>query len=193
MISQTVRTDDGGREGKWVALSIFLILTVAAILLPYHQETAKQQSLSTYQVSIKDLAADELAMIAELRLAHEEIRNMHQDSIEFDDTESWADIAELEALWLAPFIQDKSWERKGKHLWLNIERAIYQGVPQLEGGSASVVLNSMQEDPEIWLHLDKKIQPVISGDIRSERVPLQTSVLIEAGWKQVVFADNGVI
>jgi len=193
MISQTVRTDDGGREGKWVALSIFLILTVAAILLPYHQETAKQQSLSTHQVSIKDLAADELAMIAELRLAHEEIRNMHQDNIELDGIESWADIPELEALWLAPFIQDKSWERKGKHLWLKIAPALYQGVPQLEGGSASVVLNSMQEDPEIWLNLGKKIQPVIADDIRFEKGPFQTSVLIEAGWKQVVFADHGVV
>ncbi|MGF1761498.1 hypothetical protein L4D76_27055 [Photobacterium sagamiensis] len=193
MISQTVHTDDGGREGKWVALSISLILAVAAILLPYHQETVQQQTLSPHQVFIKDLAADELAMIAELRLAHEEIRNLHQDSVELDGTESWADIAELEALWLAPFIQDKGWERKGKHLWFKISPALYQGVPQLESGSASVVLNSMQEEPDIWLHLDKTIQPVISGDIRSERVPLQTRVLIETGWKQVVFADNGVI
>ena len=193
MICQTVHTDDGGREGKWVALSIFLILAVAAILLPHHQETVKQQSLSTYQVSIKDLAADELAMIAELRLAHEEIRNMHQDSIELDGTESWADIDELEALWLAPFIQDKSWERKGKHLWLKIAPALYQGVPQLENGSASFVLNSLQEEPEIWLHLDKTFQPVISAHIGTEKALFQTSVLIETGWKQVVFVDNGVI
>lgn len=192
MNSQTVHTDDGGREGKWVALSICLILVIAAILLPYHQQTAKQHSLSTHQVFIKDLAADELAMIAELRLAHEEIRNLRQDSIEFAGTERWADIAELEALWLAPFIQDKSWERKGKHLWSKIAPAIYQGVPQLESGSASVVLNSMQQEPEIWLFLDKKIQPAIAGDVVTEKVPFQPRVLIEAGWKQVVFADSEV-
>ncbi|SQD78902.1 hypothetical protein [Moritella yayanosii] len=76
MISQSVQTDDGGREGKWVALLIILILAIA------------------------------------------------------------------------PFISDKSWERKGKHDWRKVAPA-----------------------------------PMTAS-------ALNTDDLINAGWTQVVFADD---
>ncbi|MGC3836695.1 DUF6162 family protein [Moritella viscosa] len=147
MISQSVHADDGGREGKWVALLIVLILAIAALLLPYHQAISNKKVLANHQISIKDLRSVELAMIAELRLAHEEIRNIHQDSlelesVEFEGVDIWPDMAELKELWLAPFIIDKSWERKGKHDWRKVAPALYQGIPALTTGSVAVLLNS---------------------------------------------------
>ncbi|WP_299021983.1 hypothetical protein [uncultured Photobacterium sp.] len=37
MITESVISDDGGREGKWVVLFIAMFLLVVGILLPYHQ------------------------------------------------------------------------------------------------------------------------------------------------------------
>ena len=97
MISQSVHADDGGREGKWMALLIVLILAIAALLLPYHQAISNKKVLANHQISIKDLPSVELAMLAELRLAHEEIRNIHQyshelESDEFEGVHSWTEM-----------------------------------------------------------------------------------------------------
>ena len=189
MISQSVHADDGGREGKWVALLIVLILAIAALLLPYHQAISHKKVLANHQISIKDLPSVELAMIAELRLAHEEIRNIHQDSlelesVEFEGGDIWPDMAELKELWLAPFIIDKSWERKGKHDWRKVAPALYQGIPALTTGSVAVLLNSQDTRPEVWLALDIPIPaPMTANAINADD-------LINAGWKQVVFTDD---
>jgi len=193
MISQSVHADDGGREGKWVALLITLILVFAALLLPYHQTASSEKQLASHQISIKDLPSVELAMIAELRLAHEEIRNIHQDSleleslelesVEFEGVELWPDMAELKDLWLAPFISDKSWERKGKHQWRKVAPALYQGIPTLTTGSVAVLLNSQDARPDVWLALDMPVPAPMAGKT------LNSSELISAGWKQIVFAD----
>jgi hypothetical protein len=184
MITQTVRSDDGGREGKWVALSILLILAVATLLLPYHQAAIAQQAVKSYQISIKDLDTESLAMIAELRLAHEEIRNIYQDGVEFENREIWADISELEALWIAPFIQDKSWERKGKHAWSKVAPAFYQGISKLDSGTVSTILHTAQAEPDIWLNLSRTAKPFMSDDSQLDQAWLRN-----AGWKQVVFAN----
>ncbi|MGF1879123.1 hypothetical protein L4D77_28105 [Photobacterium frigidiphilum] len=184
MIIQTVRSDDGGREGKWIALSITLILAVATLLLPYHQAAIAQQAVKSYQISIKDLDTESLAMIAELRLAHEEIRNIYQDGVDFENREIWADISELEALWIAPFIQDKSWERKGKHAWSKVAPAFYQGIPELDSGTVSTILHTAQADPDIWLNLSRTAKPFMSAGSQ-----LDKAWLMNAGWKQVVFAN----
>ncbi|QUM75277.1 hypothetical protein HWV00_02990 [Moritella sp. 24] len=191
MISQSVHPDDGGREGKWVALIIITILVTAALLLPYHQTASSEQELASHQVSIKDLPSVELAMIAELRLAHEEIRNIHQDSLELENVDVWPDMAELDELWLAPFIIDKSWERKGKHAWRKVAPALYQGIPALTTGSAAVLLNSQDTRPDVWLALDMPVPtPVVENDLINESGSLDTTALINAGWKQVVFAGD---
>ncbi|KXO08557.1 hypothetical protein AKG98_1847 [Moritella sp. JT01] len=189
MISQSVHADDGGREGKWVALLIILILAIAALLLPYHQTASSQRVLASHQISIKDLPSVELAMIAELRLAHEEIRNIHQDSlelesVEFENVDVWPELAELKDLWLAPFIMDKSWERKGKHDWRKVAPALYQGIPALTTGSVAVILNSQDARPDVWLALDIATPAPMTVNA------LNTADLISAGWKQVVFADD---
>jgi len=184
MISQSVHADDGGREGKWVALLITLILVFAALLLPYHQTASSEKVLASHQISIKDLPSVELAMIAELRLAHEEIRNIHQDSVEFEGMDVWPGMAELKELWLAPFISDKSWERKGEHQWRNVGPALYQGIPALTTGSVAVLLSSQAPRPEVWLALDMPTPTPMA------ETTLNTAALINAGWKQVVFADD---
>lgn len=189
MICQSVHADDGGREGKWVALIIVAILAIAALLLPYHQTASSEQVLASHQISIKELPSVELAMIGELRLAHEEIRNIHQDRIEFEnvDFESidvWPDMAELEELWLAPFIVDKSWERKGKHAWRKVAPALYQGIPALTRGSVAVLLNSQDARPDVWLALD------MPNPAPMAEKTLDPTALISAGWKQVVFTDD---
>lgn len=194
MISQSVHPDDGGREGKWVALIIIAILATAALLLPYHQNASSEKQLARHQISIKDLPTVELAMIGELRLAHEEIRNIHQDNLELDSLElesaelksrdTWPDMAELDELWLAPFIIDKSWERKGKHAWRKVAPALYQGIPALTTGSVAVILNSQAARPDVWLALD------MPNPVPMMASTLNTVELISAGWKQVVFTGD---
>lgn len=181
MTIETVSSDNGGREGKWVALSIMVILLFSALLLPFHQAAEQPQTLASYQVSVKDLAPQELAIIADLRLAHEEIRNIHQDNIDLEGIKSWPDISELEALWLAPFYRDKSWEYKGRHDWQQIGGSAYQGLRQLREGSASVILLFSQQQPVIWLDLSGNATPFANQSSVTE------PALIEAGWKQVVF------
>jgi hypothetical protein len=184
MISQSVHPDDGGREGKWVALIIIAILATAALLLPYHQNASSEKQLASHQISIKDLPTVELAMIGELRLAHEEIRNIHQDNLEFEGVDIWPEMAALDELWLAPFIIDKSWERKGKHAWRKVAPALYQGVPALTTGSVAVILNSQAARPDVWLALDMPTpEPLVANK-------LNAAELISVGWKQVVFAAD---
>ncbi|PSU95031.1 DUF6162 family protein [Photobacterium kishitanii] len=186
MIRQTVPSDNGGKEGKWVGGIIVAILLLATVLLPFHQDKTKSQQLDTHQIAITELSPDELAMVAELRLAHEEIRNLNQDSREFDNKNHWPDMAELSELWLAPFIEDKSWERKGRHQWQHIDGAIYQGLRTEKQGASSVVLNSNSPDPDIWLALSRDTIPLV---INQEAV-FETQQLIDRGWTQIVFRSD---
>lgn len=189
MITESVIPDDGGREGRWVALSIAVILLVAAILLPYHQSVSDKQELAAHQISLANLEAQELAMIGDLRLAHEEIRNLHQDSIEFDDKDIWPSITELEALWLAPFVKDKSWQHKGEHLWHQVAPGIYQGLRQSELGAVSVILSCHAQEPDVWIDFNLQATP-FEGDAYQQGMSLSDSVLIKAGWQQVAFIDH---
>ncbi|KJG59698.1 hypothetical protein UA38_00540 [Photobacterium kishitanii] len=186
MIRQTVPSDNGGKEGKWVGGIIVAILFLATVLLPFHQDKTKSQQLDAHQIAITELSPDELAMVAELRLAHEEIRNLNQDSREFDNKNHWPDMAELSELWLAPFIEDKSWERKGRHQWQHIDGAIYQGLRTEKQGASSVVLNSNSPDPDIWLALSRDTIPLV---INREAV-FETQQLIDRGWTQIVFRSD---
>lgn len=89
MITQKIRPDNGSREGKWVALTIAGILAVSTILLPHHQTETEHTDVQSHQVLITDLEQEELAMIAELKLAHEEIRDLHLDAGECLTSANW--------------------------------------------------------------------------------------------------------
>ncbi|MGF1727874.1 DUF6162 family protein [Photobacterium nomapromontoriensis] len=185
MITESVRADDGGAEGKWVALAILVILSVAFVALPFHQAEVKTQALARHQVLITDLSPNELAMIADLRLAHEEIRNLHQDSMAFEPekmpAQHWPKVDELEAMWLAPFVKDKSWEHKGRHDWQRVISSVYLGTPEEANGSKAVVLLADAEQPDIWFALFNTAKTIPTNTI------LTPSQLIDAGWMQVVF------
>ncbi|OBU23735.1 DUF6162 family protein [Photobacterium aquimaris] len=186
MIRQSVASDNGGKEGKWVGGIIVTILLVAAGLLPFHQDKTQSQPLDTYQVAVTELSHDELAMVAELRLAHEEIRNINQDNREFDNQNRWPNMVELSELWLAPFIEDKSWERKGRHQWQHLNGAIYQGIRREKQGASSVILNSNSPEPDIWLALSQDTTPLV---INKDTV-FETQQLIDNGWTQIVFHND---
>ncbi|MCG3865218.1 MULTISPECIES: hypothetical protein [unclassified Photobacterium] len=186
MIRQSVRSDNGDREGKWVVLCIGLILLVSFVLLPYHQTTQPQSILLSHQIAITDLAAEEIAMVAELRLAHEEIRNLFQDSQLSDAVGQWPKISELQEFWIAPFVTDKSWERKGRHQWALITGAIYQGVKTDEKGAMSVVLNSVSASPDIWLAMNNDVVLLDANTLHD----FDETQLISNGWTQIVFNDS---
>lgn len=186
MIRQSVASDNGGKEGKWVGGIIVAILLVAAGLLPFHQDKIQSQPLDAHQIAVTELSPDELAMVAELRLAHEEIRNINQDSREFDNQNRWPNMAELSELWLAPFIEDKSWERKGRHQWQHLTGAIYQGIRVEKQGASSVILNSNSPEPDIWLALSRNTTPLVIN----KDAGFTAQQLIDNGWTQIVFHSD---
>ncbi|MGR5548563.1 DUF6162 family protein [Vibrio sp. DNB22_12_1] len=144
MNTQIVRPNNGNREGKWVALTVTVILTASTFLLPYHQAETEHSEVFAHQVSITDLAQEEVAMVAELKLAHEEIRDLRVDA------DTWPEVSELEAFWIAPFVQDQSWQRKGSHQWKRFGSGLYLGLRQDEQGAASMLLDSRNAQADIW-------------------------------------------
>ncbi|MGF1787999.1 hypothetical protein L4D00_19575 [Photobacterium swingsii] len=198
MITQTVRSDNGGREGKWVALSILLILMISAVLLPYHQQQAGTATLPSHQIALTDIEQASLGLIADLRLAHEEVRNLYFDAHDLNASEQqasvleteltksslsqWADIDELREMWLPPFIEDKSWDFQGKHQWTLIAPATYQGIAQASGGAKSLVLVAVHETPEIWLDLNNN-----AAELLASETVISDKALIDAGWIQIAF------
>lgn len=183
MIVQRVRPDNGGREGKWVALSIVVILSVAALLLPHHQAKSGAEPIAAHQVAIEELEQGAMGLIADLRLAHEEIRQLQTE--QEGSTEAltgWASIDELKALWLAPFVEDKSWQYYGRHQWRQIAPAVYQGIAAHHEGAPSMLLVSDHDAPEIWLDLTGKAKALPVSD-----ATLSDSQLIQAGWVNIAF------
>ncbi|WP_045375836.1 DUF6162 family protein [Vibrio campbellii] len=176
MITQKVRPDNGSREGKWVALTIAGILAISTLLLPYHQTESEHTEALAHQVLITDLEQEELAMIAELKLAHEEIRDLHIDEGQ------WPEISELEEFWVAPFVKDQSWQRKGSHQWQKLDAGLYIGVRQGEKGSASMLLDSRHEQADIWLSTSASAEHLSHLIQQEERK--------QNGWHQVVLMPS---
>ncbi|MEZ9706622.1 hypothetical protein AB4308_19765, partial [Vibrio breoganii] len=80
MMIQGVRADTGGREGKWVGLIIVFILSFATVAIPFRQAESHIKAVLDHQILVTDVEQENLAMLSELRLAHEEIRDLHMDS-----------------------------------------------------------------------------------------------------------------
>jgi len=180
MIIQPVNSDNGGQEGKWIAFLCALILTVGALLLPYNSDSQEQQHVAEHQLSINSLTSLPLSMIADLRLADEEIRYMHESS------EQWLSVAQLEADWIAPFVKDKSWAHQGEHHWLQVVPGVYQSDPAQ--GGVRYLLNSRDEHLDIWIDIEK--QATLLAANGTPNTSLEETDLIKLGWKQVLFKSD---
>ncbi|MEZ9350765.1 hypothetical protein AB4182_04275 [Vibrio splendidus] len=184
MMIQGVRADTGGREGKWVGLIIVFILSFATIAIPFHQAESHIEAVLEHQILVTDVEQENLAMLSELRLAHEEIRDLRMDS----DGE-WPSVVSLKDEWVAPFVEDQSWKRKGSHTWLLDEHGYYFSTPseyatsseyaaQSDHGFAdSFILNANSVSPEIWIFF---------GGVASQPTNFDENTLESAGWKMVV-------
>ncbi|MFS1908496.1 DUF6162 family protein [Vibrio lentus] len=184
MMIQGVRADTGGREGKWVGLIIVFILSFATVAIPFHQAESHEKAVLDHQILVTDVEQENLAMLSELRLAHEEIRDLRMDS----DGE-WPSVMSLKDEWVAPFVEDQSWKRKGSHTWLLDERGYYfstlsehatssEYAAQSDHGFAdSFILNANSVSPEIWIYL---------GGVAEQPDTFEQHTLESAGWKMVV-------
>ena len=175
---QGVRADTGGREGKWVGLIIVFILSFATVAIPFHQAESHIKTVLDHQILVTDVEQENLAMLSELRLAHEEIRDLRMDS----DGE-WPSVTSLKDEWVAPFVEDQSWKRKGSHTWLLDERGYYFSTPseyaaQSDHGFAdSFILNANSVSPEIWIFF---------GGVAIQPTTFDQHTLESTGWKMVV-------
>ena len=178
MMIQSVRADTGGREGKWVGLIIVFILCFATVAIPFHQAEPHVKAVLEHQVLVTDVEQKNLAMLSELRLAHEEIRDLRMDL----DGE-WPSVMSLKDGWVAPFVEDQSWKRKGSHTWLLDERGYYFSTPseyaaQSDHGFAdSFILNANSVSPEIWIFF---------GGVAIQPTTFDQHTLESTGWKMVV-------
>lgn len=178
MMIQGVRADTGGREGKWVGLIIVFILSFATAAIPFHQAESHVKAVLDHQILVTDVEQENLAMLSELRLAHEEIRDLRMDS----DGE-WPSVALLKDEWVAPFVEDQSWKRKGSHAWLLDERGYYFSTPSEYSAQSeqrfadSFILNANSVSPEIWIFF---------GGLASQPTTFDENTLESAGWKLVV-------
>lgn len=184
MMIQGVRADTGGREGKWVGLIILFILSFSTVAIPFHQAESHVKAVLDHQILVTDVEQENLTMLSELRLAHEEIRDLRMDS----DGE-WPSVASLKDEWVAPFVEDQSWKRKGSHAWVLDERGYYFSSPSEQATSSeyaeksdhgfadSFILNANSVSPEIWIFL---------GGIAKQPATFDQHTLESTGWKMVV-------
>ncbi len=181
---QGVRADTGGREGKWVGLIIVFILSFATVAIPFHQAESQVKAVLDHQILVTDVEQENLAMLSELRLAHEEIRDLRMDS-----NGEWPSVVSLKDEWVAPFVEDQSWKRKGSHAWVLDERGYYfstpseyatsseQATPTDHGSADSFILNANSVSPEIWIYF---------GGVAKQPTRFDENTLESAGWKVVV-------
>ncbi|OEE96025.1 DUF6162 family protein [Vibrio crassostreae] len=178
MMIQSVRADTGGREGKWVGLIIVFILCFATVAIPFHQAESHVKAVLDHQILVTDVEQENLAMLSELRLAHEEIRDLRMDSVG-----EWPSVMSLKDEWVAPFVEGQSWKRKGSHTWLLGARGYYfstpseQATPADHGFADSFILNANSVSPEIWIYL---------GGVASQPTNFDENTLESEGWKMVV-------
>ncbi|MEZ9720851.1 hypothetical protein AB4354_07575 [Vibrio splendidus] len=184
MMIQGVRADTGGREGKWVGLIIVFILSFATVAIPFHQAESQVKAVLDHQILVTDVEQENLAMLSELRLAHEEIRDLRMDS-----NGEWPSVVSLKDEWVAPFVEDQSWKRKGSHAWVLDERGYYfstpseyatsseQATPTDHGSADSFILNANSVSPEIWIYF---------GGVAKQPTRFDENTLESAGWKVVV-------
>ncbi|GAL17486.1 hypothetical protein JCM19235_6035 [Vibrio maritimus] len=146
MIVQRVQPNTGAKEGKWVAATICAILLLSAATLPFHQSRNHEVTLETHQISISDITQSNLSLLAELKLAHEEIRDLYAEE------QSWPSVTYLREEWVAPFVEDQSWHRNGQHHWEQHGNGLYIGLPQHNNGAGAMLLDASATLAKVWVN-----------------------------------------
>lgn len=192
IIQQPVVSENRGHEGYWIAFLCAFILVIGALLLPYNSVSHEHESLQSHQVLITELTPPPLSMIAELRLAHEEIRYFYEAN------QAWLSVQQLQADWIAPFVKDKSWSHQGEHQWSQVVPGIYQSKPAQ--GGPRYLLNSQDQALDIWIDFKNTTPQTsivkvnanaqVNSDVKAQSNTIDTTSLIKAGWAQVVFESE---
>lgn len=188
-VVQRVKSNDGSQEGWWVFITIVAILLCAgaALISRHYLDSHDTSSSLSHQRSIVDLTDKEKAMVMELRLAHQEIIALFEES----EHSQWPTVDELQEWFISPFHHDAAWEFRGKHQWYSMNDGTYVGVAENTDGVSHLVLFSQNDQADIWLASD--LVPNMSGFIRhltsenehSEHHDINQRHLAEQGWHQL--------
>ena len=88
----------------------------------------------------------------------------------------------MEALWIAPFVKDQNWKRKGSHQWKRIDDGVYIGMKTNAQGSASMLLDSRGSQADIWFSdSSRSLNAEVLSDLAKRR---------QHGWQQIVLSDS---
>lgn len=182
-------------ETRWLlGITLFtLVICATAISMPHSGSKTKQ--VEAWQLNaFAELNGNEIGVFNGLQTAALEIAETH----ELED-DHWMDVAELEKLYIPPFVKDAAWHKQGEILWsmkkLNSDKrhiALYKGTPAkdiVRGDILLLMLHDHQKKQgnaasgpthapfEIWFH-DKTNQkyPEIITD----------QALISSGWREAV-------
>ena len=182
-MKQQVKPNTGARESLWISLTVVAILLFATLALPHHQVNETTQALEIHQRSVKDLQQQDLSLIHDLKIAHEEIRAI------YTEIEAWPDIEALTQEWIFPFVEDKSWQYRGAHTWTFIGNALYLGTSSDQNGAASMLLDTQYDQPVIWLSHQKDNHQVLNEALVrfSAQHDKVIDVLKQYGWQEVIF------
>lgn len=176
--TQKVWPDNGAREGRYIFLSISLLLLLGLVTIPLNQRDDVAVELADHQLRADQMTVAQQTLLSQLKVAHEEIVDLYQDSVEFEDTPMWPQVEQLEELYLAPFTQDQNWRSLAELDWHSLEDGRYlarAGNDDL--GYQTVLLDSQdQDEPAIWLHLASIQTP--------------NADLAHGQWQQVVFVQT---
>lgn len=181
MTIQTVRPNDGTHEARWVFSAIIFVIAITALLMPLNQHKQKGNEYNESYIYTEQLSTLTRAFIADLKLAHEEIRDLHSHTV-MQGERAWPTPQQLEQEWLAPFTQDKTWHRYGQHQWQLIGDGFYLGVPDTSELAPSVILSSLNQASVIWLAAAEAKLP--------KPEDLTSNHLEDLGWKQVLLTSS---
>ncbi|MFI3245207.1 MAG: hypothetical protein R3Y10_01775 [Ferrimonas sp.] len=98
-----VKSDNGAREGRYLALGIGAILLLSAIALPYHQAPSILAAVAANEIAVEQLSKTQLPALRELNIALEEVQFYQQQE------HRWPLITELADEFIAPFV-DPQWQ-----------------------------------------------------------------------------------
>ena len=196
MYTQIVRPVATRRETGCVLLAMLLVSLGFSLMVVHRTRSEPEARLEAYQLSaFSDLNDAEQGIFSDLYAAAVEIDDMH------DSDEVWPRIAELEEMYLAPFLKDAAWERRGKLGWTvatlarsSLHTAAYIGKTSLPDVSGSFLLlfshyNEEQEhEQHDAAHADKELIHIWYAAGSAPAIPDDLSVygLIEKGWKTVI-------